>query len=102
MKSIFVITMITTLIVVASMFQIWTMACEAGNLGPAVDSWVRCGSAMTGSEELLVAGTLGIGLPFLFRRIGVDPAIASGPIVTTVNDAISVSIYLGIAMSIIA
>ncbi|MHC4236173.1 MAG: magnesium transporter, partial [Planctomycetota bacterium] len=50
---------------------------------------------------ILIAGTLGIVLPFIFRRIGVDPAIASGPIVTTVNDVISVAIYLAIAVSII-
>ena len=50
---------------------------------------------------ILIAGLLGIVLPFLFRRIGVDPAIASGPIVTTVNDVISVAIYLAIAVSII-
>ena len=50
---------------------------------------------------ILIAGLLGIVLPFLFRRIGVDPAIASGPIVTTVNDVISVATYLAIAISII-
>ena len=50
---------------------------------------------------ILIAGLLGIVLPFVFRRIGVDPAIASGPIVTTVNDVISVSVYLVIAVSII-
>ena len=49
---------------------------------------------------MLFAGGLGILLPFSFRRIGVDPAIASGPIVTTVNDVISVSVYLAIAISI--
>ena len=32
--------------------------------------------------------------PFAFRRFGVDPAIASGPLVTTSNDLIAVSIYL--------
>ncbi|MCH7814210.1 MAG: magnesium transporter [Planctomycetes bacterium] len=48
---------------------------------------------------MLFAGGLGILLPFSFRRIGVDPAIASGPIVTTVNDVISVSVYLAIAIA---
>jgi magnesium transporter len=33
-------------------------------------------------------------LPFLFRQIGLDPAISSGPLVTTANDSISVAIYL--------
>lgn len=46
---------------------------------------------------ILVAATLGMILPFIFRRIGVDPAIASGPIVTTVNDILSVTTFLGLA-----
>jgi magnesium transporter len=50
------------------------------------------GSAMT--LAVLTAATLGIALPFSFRRLGVDPAIASGPIVTTVNDVVSVSVYM--------
>ncbi len=41
---------------------------------------------------------LGVVLPFSFRRLNVDPAIASGPLVTTVNDLVSVSIYLSISM----
>ena len=57
------------------------------------------GSGMT--VAILVAAGLGMVLPFLFRRIGVDPAIASGPIVTTVNDILSVSIFLALASLII-
>jgi magnesium transporter len=49
---------------------------------------------------ILVAAFLGIALPFTFRKLNIDPAIASGPIVTTTNDIISVSIYLSIGMVI--
>jgi magnesium transporter len=51
---------------------------------------------------MLMAGSLGAVLPFLFRRFGVDPAVASGPIITTTNDVISVLIYLLIAFGILA
>ena len=44
---------------------------------------------------------LGITLPFVFRRIGVDPAIASGPLITSLNDVLSATIYLAIAMWIL-
>ena len=50
---------------------------------------------------ILIAAFLGMILPFVFRRIKVDPAIASGPIVTTANDIISVSIFLGLASLIV-
>jgi len=50
------------------------------------------------SSAIMVATTLGLALPFLFRRIGIDPAISSGPLVTTANDSISVAIYLSLAL----
>lgn len=53
------------------------------------------GVSMTAA--VLVAALLGIALPFAFRYLGVDPAIASGPLVTTTNDVVSVSIYMTLA-----
>jgi magnesium transporter len=50
---------------------------------------------------IIEAGCLGIALPFIFRRVGVDPAIASGPLITTINDALSLTIYLLIALAIL-
>jgi len=49
-------------------------------------------------SAIMVATTLGLFLPFLFRRIGIDPAISSGPLVTTANDSISVAIYLTLTL----
>ena len=47
---------------------------------------------------IMVSTTLGLFLPFLFRRIGIDPAISSGPLVTTANDSISVAIYMTLTL----
>jgi len=49
-------------------------------------------------SAIMVATTLGLLLPFFFRRIGVDPAISSGPLVTTANDSISVAIYMTLTL----
>ncbi len=49
---------------------------------------------------IMVATTLGLTLPFLFRKSGIDPAISSGPLVTTANDSISVAIYMTLAVSL--
>lgn len=47
------------------------------------------------------AGTfLGVFSPLFFARIGVDPAIAAGPIVTAFNDFFSMSIYFLIALGL--
>jgi len=41
----------------------------------------------------LTATTLGVSSPFFFARIGVDPALASGPIVTAFNDIVSMIMF---------
>ena len=46
---------------------------------------------------ILVAATLGTVMPFMLRRIGIDPAVAQGPFVTTLNDVIGIMVYLGLA-----
>jgi len=72
----------------------WTV----GNLPDPSRIAYAIGISMT--VAVLVAGLLGIILPFSFRRFGVDPAIASGPLVTTTNDVVSVSIYMSLAFLI--
>jgi magnesium transporter len=52
-------------------------------------------------SAIMVATTLGLFLPFLFRRIGIDPAISSGPLVTTANDSISVAIYMTLTLMLV-
>jgi len=44
---------------------------------------------------------VGVITPILFKKIKVDPAIASGPLITTLNDIIGVFIYLSIATLIL-
>ncbi|MBU0719662.1 MAG: magnesium transporter, partial [Planctomycetes bacterium] len=71
---------------------------EASTVVPAHVA-MAVGSAM--ALAIVLAGFLGIALPFSFRWLGVDPAVASGPLVTTLNDAVSVAIYMGLAILIV-
>ncbi len=43
------------------------------------------------------AAGFGTLIPFLCQRFKVDPAIASGPFITTLNDILSVFLYLTLA-----
>ncbi len=52
---------------------------------------------LTMISMLLVTNLLGMSLPFIFGKIGVDPAVASGPLVTSVADIIGLMIYFSIA-----
>lgn len=46
---------------------------------------------------LTVATLSGSVIPLVMDRLNIDPAVASGPFITTLNDIISILIYFGIA-----
>jgi magnesium transporter len=46
---------------------------------------------------LIVATLAGSFIPLLMHRFKIDPAVASGPFITTINDIISILIYFGMA-----
>jgi magnesium transporter len=46
---------------------------------------------------LVCAATSGIIIPLLLERFNIDPAVASGPLVTTVTDVVGFFTFLGIA-----
>lgn len=46
---------------------------------------------------MIVSSLVGTLVPILFNKIKVDPAVASGPLITTVNDLVAVVIYYGLA-----
>ena len=48
------------------------------------------------------ANLVGASLPFLFRRLGVDPALTSSPGITTVMDVLGLVIYFRVVMWILA
>lgn len=61
-------------------------------------------SAVVGGSmflAILVASLNGVLIPVLFQRLGVDPAVAAGPLVTTSNDITGILIYFGLASLLI-
>jgi magnesium transporter len=68
----------------------------AGGGNAAIGAIVGCG--LLGG---CLAGTLlGVASPLFFSRIGIDPAISAGPIVTAFNDFLSMTIYFLIAWGV--
>lgn len=47
--------------------------------------------------SIFVATISGSFIPLFMHRLKIDPAVASGPFITTLNDVISIIIYLGLA-----
>ncbi len=44
---------------------------------------------------MIIAGLDGTLIPLIFKKIGIDPAVASGPLITTINDLVAVLVYYG-------
>jgi len=47
---------------------------------------------------LVITNLIGLSLPFILTRFGLDPALASGPLITSVADAAGLLIYFNIAV----
>ena len=47
--------------------------------------------------SMTVASFGGSLIPTIFKKCKIDPAVASGPFITTINDLIAILIYYGLA-----
>ncbi len=50
---------------------------------------------------MLLSSFFGTVIPVIFKKIKIDPAVASGPLITTINDLIAVASYYGLAWLLI-
>ncbi len=46
---------------------------------------------------MMISSLVGVLTPMLFHKIKIDPAVASGPLITTINDLVAVVTYYGLA-----
>lgn len=50
---------------------------------------------------LLIAAPLGMFIPLTMERLGLDPAITSGPLITTIADVLALIVYFLLAMQLL-
>ena len=50
---------------------------------------------------MVISSLVGTVIPMLFHKIHIDPAVASGPLITTINDLVAVVVYYGLAMIVL-
>lgn len=78
--------LIVTLYTVVLQGAAWSFALALGGC---------VGLALWGAMTLSAAA--GTWIPLMFKGFGLDPAVASGPLITTLNDLAAVVIYYGLA-----
>ena len=52
--------------------------------------------------SMVISSLVGTLIPMLFHKIHIDPAVASGPLITTINDLVAVVVYYGLAMVVLS
>jgi magnesium transporter len=50
---------------------------------------------------MAAASLLGAAMPMVLDLVSVDPAVASGPLVSTINDSLALTLYFGVATAIL-
>jgi magnesium transporter len=51
---------------------------------------------------IVASALMGVLVPYFFRLVKIDPAIAAGPLVTTIDDIIAIGIYYLVALALIS
>ncbi len=46
---------------------------------------------------MIISSLVGTSVPMLFKKMGIDPAVASGPMITTITDLVGIVTYYGLA-----
>ncbi len=54
-------------------------------------------TALAMAISMLLSGLFGSLIPIIFKRLKIDPAVASGPLITTVNDLVAVVSFYSLA-----
>ncbi|MBE5743811.1 MAG: magnesium transporter [Clostridiales bacterium] len=71
-----------------------TFVAEFGVSGFAVSACIGISLLIS----MIIASLDGTLIPIFFKKIGIDPAVASGPLITTINDLVAVMVYYGVSI----
>jgi magnesium transporter len=86
-----------------------------GGLSCALVGLYLMATGNVASFAFLISGCIGIAMfaamtfsaffgtviPVIFKKLKIDPAVASGPLITTINDLVAVVVYYGLAWILI-
>lgn len=72
---------------------LWVLKGQAVSLSFAISACIGLALVLS----MLLSSITGTVIPIFFKAIKVDPAVASGPLITTVNDLVAVVTYYGLA-----
>ncbi len=89
--------------VVVSLAIGWAMALAVVAGGWGITGQWKLGLAvgLATLALIMLATTMGALIPMFFKWVNVDPALATGPFITTMNDILGILVYLGVALLVL-
>jgi magnesium transporter len=74
------------------------IALVSGSLNSAARTGLAVGLSI--AAAIVVSAFLGVVTPVFFKTVRIDPAMASGPVVTSINDVVSLLIYTAVGTAV--
>ena len=65
------------------------------------DWWLSVSVGISMGLTIIIATTSGAFLPLIFRKLKFDPALMSGPLITTIVDVVGIAVYFEIAQMLL-
>lgn len=72
---------------------IWFFKGKGPGFAYAVSACIGCSLLLA----MIISSIVGTCIPLFFKKIKIDPAVASGPLITTINDLVAVVSYYGMS-----
>lgn len=90
--------------VVVSLYLILSKTIIDQNVGFNVLDIFKTSGVVSSSLLLtmLISGLIGTLIPILLQKCHIDPAVASGPFITSINDIMAIVVYYGITLIVFA
>ncbi len=80
-----------------SFFAIWVYLCPILKYDSDFSASAAFCIGVSSTASMTVSGLTGSAIPIILCRLGADPAVASGPLITTVSDLCALVCYYSIA-----
>ncbi len=84
-----------------SFFAIWGYLCLILNYSSVFAASAAFCIGISSTVSMTVSGVTGSAIPIILCRLGADPAVASGPLITTVSDLCALVCYYSIAWAML-
>ena len=72
---------------------IWLVKGKTLMFAYAVSACIGCALLLA----MVISSAVGTLIPLFFKKINIDPAVASGPLITTINDLVAVVTFYGLS-----